>query len=310
MGHQRAIDRFPRVNEEVAGRTVDPALREGQHAHDLNSSTLLDLRQPERQSGRDVGGDPMTKLLRDRMIAGETLAGTFVKTPAHEVIEALAKTELDFVCLDAEHSAFDRGRMDLCLAMGKALGLPMLVRVPSGRPEIILGVLDSGAEGIVVPHVDSATKAEEISRSARYGKGGRGFAGGTRWAGGGGVPMAELLEKSKRETIVIAQIEEPEGVDAADEIAATPGIEGLFIGPNDLTVAYGATSPQDPVITSAFETCRSACEAHGKALVTWVPGPEAAEARKAQGVSMFFIGGELGFMQESASAAASRVKGL
>ncbi len=137
---------------------------------------------------------------RERMLAGDSLAGTFLKTPAYELIEILAGTTLDFVCLDAEHAPFDRGRMDACLAMARALDFPTLVRVGSGSPENILQALDSGAVGIVCPHVDSAAKAREIARAGRFGHGGRGYAGSTRWAGYTRNAMPDILRKSREET--------------------------------------------------------------------------------------------------------------
>uniref|UniRef100_UPI0028124C4D HpcH/HpaI aldolase family protein n=1 Tax=Jannaschia maritima TaxID=3032585 RepID=UPI0028124C4D len=185
---------------------------------------------------------------KQRMASGEILVGTFVKTPAHEMIEVLAQSRLDFLCLDAEHSPFDRARLDVCLALARALDVPCLVRVPTGTPVEILKALDSGATGIVVPHVDSAAKAAEIARAGRFGHGGRGYAGSTRWAGFATRPMGDVLQQSRDETVIIAQIEEPEGVEAAGAIAATDGIDGLFVGPADLAVCYGTTDMADPKV--------------------------------------------------------------
>lgn len=177
--------------------------------------------------------------LRSRMAAGEMLAGTFLKTASIDIIEVMAKSGLDFVCLDAEHAPFDRARLDACLAVARALDFPVLVRVPSALPQDILQVLDAGAVGIVVPHVMDGDAAAAIAKASRFGPGGRGYAGSTRWAGYTTRSMPELLEQSKTETIVIAQIEDIEGVDNADAIAATKGIDGIFLGPADLSVAYG-----------------------------------------------------------------------
>lgn len=188
------------------------------------------------------------KILRERMLAGDILSGTFIKTPAYEVMEVMALSGLDFICLDAEHSPFDRRSMDASLAVAMAHKLPALVRVPSGSQENILMALDSGAVGIVVPHVDNREKAEEIARWARFGHYGRGFAGSTRWAGYATRGMSDLLEQSKRETVVIAQIEEPEAVDVIDEIASVDGIDGLFVGPADMAVCLGKTDAADPAV--------------------------------------------------------------
>lgn len=251
----------------------------------------------------------MSAEFRQQMVAGETLVGTFVRTPAHEVLEVLAKSALDFVCLDAEHGPFDRARLDICLAVAKGLGLPALVRVEAARPEAILQALDSGATGIVIPHVDSAEKAADLARLSRYGPGGRGFAGATRWSDFGGASMGELIDKSQAETIVIAQIEEPAGVEAAEAIAATPGIDGLFVGPSDLSVGYGKRDANSPEVAQAYDRVGAACRAAGKALITWVPSRAKAEETRAKGVTMFFVQSEQSWLLSGANAAVAEVKG-
>ena len=245
---------------------------------------------------------------RSRMLSGEKLAGTFMKTPSHDVLEVLAISGLDFVCLDAEHAAFDRAALDACMAVARALDFPVLVRVASGTPEAILQALDMGAVGVVVPHVDSVEKAEAVARSARFGLGGRGFAGSTRWAGYATRGMPELLERSRAETVVIAQIEEPAGVDAADAIAALDGIDGLFLGPADLSVAYGHQGQDNPDLAQALETCGAATKAHGKAYVSWVASVEQAKERASYGLNVFFIASEHAWMLAGAKAAAKGIR--
>lgn len=251
-----------------------------------------------------------TDCLRKRVLAGEILAGTFLKTPAHELIEVLARSGLDFLCLDAEHAPFDRARMDTCLAIGRACGFPLLVRVQAGRAEQILSALDCGAEGVVVPHVDSVEKATEIARTAHFGLDGRGFAGATRWAGFGGHSMGELIEKGRRETLVIAQIEEPRGVEAVEEIAAVEGIDALFLGPSDLSLAYGHESLDNPDLMPAYRRVGAACRAAGKGFITWVPNVEMARDLQETGVHVFLQGSEVGWMQAGARMAANALHGL
>jgi 2-keto-3-deoxy-L-rhamnonate aldolase RhmA len=245
----------------------------------------------------------------ERFRAGDLLAGTFVKTPAHEVIEVLAQSGLDFLCLDAEHAAFDRGRLDLCLAMGRALGMPMLVRVASSAPADILQALDSGADGIVVPHVDSVAAAERVARAARFGPGGRGYAGSTRWAGFATRGMAENLAAAA-ETLVIAQIEDLEAVACCEAIAAFDGIDGVFLGPADLSVAYGTTDPTSPHLLAATERVAKAAAAAGKPCVTFVATPEAAEPLHKLGYTGFFVGSEQGWLRAGANATADTIARL
>jgi 2-keto-3-deoxy-L-rhamnonate aldolase RhmA len=180
------------------------------------------------------------------------------------------------------------------------------VRVPSGTAENILTALDAGAVGVVVPHVDSVEKAETIARAARFGRGGRGFAGSTRWAGFATRPMAEVLAQDGQ-TIVIAQIEEPEGVEAAAAIAAVPGIDALFAGPADLTVGYGLTALGTPQLADALGRIGAATAGAGKAYATWVPDAATARDWARHGMTVFVVGSDHVFLRAGAAAAAREV---
>lgn len=248
--------------------------------------------------------------LRDRMAAGDMLAGTFLKTPHHVIVEVLAHAGLDFLCLDAEHAPFDRAATDACLAVARALGLPVLIRVPSAAPSDILNALDLGATGVVVPHVDSVQKAQAVARAARFGHHGRGYAGSTRWAGYATRAMADVLAQSRTETIVIAQIEEPEGVEAAAAIAAVDGIDGLFIGPADLSVAFGKTDQTSQELQDAMAAVGQACKDAGKAYITWVANAEQAAKWRAHGFSMFFVASEHAWMMQGAKATAQGIHAI
>ncbi|MEO0763628.1 MAG: aldolase/citrate lyase family protein, partial [Pseudomonadota bacterium] len=190
---------------------------------------------------------------RQKVMGGTPLAGTFMKTPSVDVLEVLILSGLDFVCLDCEHAPFDRTALSACMALSRAADFPVLVRVPSAAPENIAKALDDGACGAVVPHVATPDIAAEVARAARFGHGGRGYAGSTRWAGYATRPMSEILAQSQSETLVIAQIEEPEGVEAADAIAAIDGIDALFVGPADLSVAYGHDTIDNPDLAARFD---------------------------------------------------------
>ncbi len=248
--------------------------------------------------------------LRQRMAAGEMLAGTFLKTASVEMIEILSKTGLDFLCLDAEHAPFDRARMDACLAVARALDFPILVRVPSALPQDILQALDAGATGIVVPHVTDAETAAAIAKAARFGPGGRGYAGSTRWAGFTSRPMPELLAQSQTETIVIAQIEDIEGVHNADAIASTKGIDGLFLGPADLSVAYGYDHQTSPELMAAIESVGHAAQTHGKTYMTFTPNAEKAAEWQKFGFTMFFVASEHSWMINGAKAVATGIHAI
>lgn len=242
--------------------------------------------------------------LRARILAGAPLAGTFVKTPGHDVIEVLAMSGLDFICLDGEHAPQDRRSMDAALAMARALGLPALVRVPEGTPAQILMALDSGAAGVVVPHVWNAERATIAARAAHFGHGGRGFAGSTRWAGLGSRTMPDVLAMDD-ESIVLVQIEEPEGVEAAADIAAIEGVDGLFVGPADMAICLGKASADDPAVRDAMRRTATAARAAGKGAATFVPSTSTVPEIRELGISVFLIGSDHGFMLASARQAAA-----
>lgn len=243
--------------------------------------------------------------LKSRMLAGERLSGTFIRMPDISLLEVIAQTDLDFVVLDAEHAPFGRAERDRCLAMAKALDLPALVRVP-GQDEI-LSALDDGALGVVVPHVDSAQKAAAVARAAHFGKGGRGFAGSTRWAGMTTRTMDEVLDMDAG-TIVIAQIEEPEGVDAVDAIAATAGIDGLFAGPADLSVSYGERKVGSDVLTRALALIGEATARHKKAYVSWIPNASFADDWAKHGITTFVVGSDQSWIRAGAAATAAQIR--
>jgi 2-keto-3-deoxy-L-rhamnonate aldolase RhmA len=239
---------------------------------------------------------------RSTVASGQPLAGTFMKTPSVDMLEVLMLSGLDFVCIDCEHAPFDRQSLNACLALSRASDFPVLIRVPSGRAENIGAALDLGAVGIVVPHVTDAGVAAEIAAASRFGHGGRGYAGSTRWAGYTTNKMGDLLQKSLDETLVIAQIEDPEAVDNAADIAATPGIDALFLGPADLSVAYGKTDTNSAELHAAMARVGEAASAAGKAYMTFVPNAAKAKELRKYGFGAFFIGSEHSWIMQGARA--------
>lgn len=239
-----------------------------------------------------------------RIASGGATIGTWVKTPHPMIVEVLALTPLDCLVLDAEHAPFDRGSLDLCIAAARAGGMPVLVRPPTAAPEHILQALDSGATGIIAPHVRSAAEAEALVRACHHGRGGRGYAGTPRAAGFGTLGMAGTLAAG-RDVTVIAQIEDVEAVDAIVAIAAVPGVDALFIGRADLTVAYGVPSPDDPVVVAAIDAVVAAGTAAGRALGLFLARPDDAAAWQAKGVGLFLLASDHDFMRAGAGALAA-----
>ena len=246
--------------------------------------------------------------LRERLHARDLLAGTWVKTPHPHVVEVLALSPLDLIVLDAEHAPFDRGTLDLCIMAARAGGKPVLVRPASSAHEHILNALDCGADGVIVPHVRSATEAREIVRACHYVPGGRGFAGSSRAAGYTTLGMAKHREHAK-DVIVIAQIEDVEAVEAIDEIAAVEGLDALFIGRADLTISYAADTPDDAIVIAAVERICAAGQAAGRTIGMFLGRVGDVPQWRAKGASLFVLQSDQDFLLKGAAGLAEAIRG-
>lgn len=235
---------------------------------------------------------------KSRLTSRAPLLGVFVKTPHPAAVEALATGGLDCICLDAEHAPFDRGDLDMCLMAARLNDLPALVRVPSGTPHEILNALDLGASGVLVPHVRSVEQAAAVARSAAYGPGGRGYAGGTR--GNVSPSIAERLKIAAEETSVIVQIEDIDAVPEADAIAALPGIDALFIGRVDLTVALGESDVKAPRVMETVRDLTRRITEKGRTVGMFTPDLAEVPDWRARGASLFLLGSDHGFIADGA----------
>ena len=249
----------------------------------------------------------MQSTFRQRLLAKQHLVGAFQKTPSMMISEVLANTKLDLVCIDAEHSPFDRRDIDAAALAYRAADKPSLVRVPSGAPEQILNALDCGATGVVIPHVDSVAKAHAIAKAARYGDQGRGYAGSTRAASYAGNSVAQNI-KNNQSNVVVAQIEDLAALDVIGDIAAVEGIDCLFIGMMDLTVALGCNSPKDtPVVAAANKICVAANVANRRTGIFVADLNDVAYWRD-QGVTLFLLSSEHGFIKQGVDDLLARTK--
>jgi 2-keto-3-deoxy-L-rhamnonate aldolase RhmA len=216
------------------------------------------------------------------------------------VVEVLAQTGLDCLCLDAEHAPFDRVDLDRGILAARAGGIPALVRVASGAPHEILNALDLGAAGVVVPHIRTPAEAEAALRACHFGPGGRGYAGGTRASGYVSPPIAGRLEQARSETSVILQIEDLEALEHLEAIAAVPGVDAIFIGRIDLTVALGETDPKAPAVIEAVEEIVKCCQAASRPVGMFTPDISEIAMWRTKGASLFLLGSDHGFIRAGA----------
>lgn len=248
--------------------------------------------------------------LRQRLKDGKLIVSTFVKTTSHQIVEVLATAGFDALVLDAEHAPFGKESLDLCLMAAKAIGLPTLVRLPNSSPDTILQVLDMGAAGIVVPHVDSAEQAREVVRASRYRGGVRGFSASTRAGGFGSRGMIDHIQSSDQSTVVIVQIESLLAVECAQEIGKVEGVDCLLVGPADLALSLGCDHVHDPRVQAAIEEVRAASRKAGCALGCFVANALEADRLREMKTEFVVLGSDQMLLSGAARDALSLARGI
>ena len=178
--------------------------------------------------------------------------GTWVKLPTIESVQILAHAGYDFVVIDQEHAPIDVRTAYQLINTATAEGLLALVRVEELRPAAIQRILDAGAAGVLIPHVDTPEQAELAAKSVRFPPFGIRGAGGTSRAGRWGtLQAAEYLAFGNDTALCIPQLESKLAIDNVEKIAATEGVDALFVGVADLSMDIGKT-PTDPEVVRLY----------------------------------------------------------
>lgn len=247
---------------------------------------------------------------KERLRSKELLVGTWIKTPSTIVTEVLSGSDLDVLCLDAEHAPFDRGDLDTSILAARASRMPVVVRVPSAEPHQILNALDLGATGVVVPHVRTGNDARALADACFYKPAGRGYAGSSRAANYTRRKMAEHIAISNAGTTLIAQIEDKEGVDNIAAICTIDDLDCVFIGRADLAVAYGVESAGAPEVIAASERVCTAARRAGRAVGMFVPDRNELPKWISLGVSLFLLESDHTFLLRGAADLKGAFKAL
>lgn len=209
----------------------------------------------------------MRTSLRTRLAGGGLsvgLAACIVRTV--EIVTVTRSCGFDFLLVDTEHGPIAIGDVaSICVTAFEA-GLPCLVRVGGPHAPDLARVLDCGAEGVVVPHVETVEEARLIVEKCRFLPAGkRSLPSPLVRLGFRVPPAAEMMARVEQETLVVLMIESALGIANADAIAAVPGVDVLMIGANDLAADMGHVgNVGHPEVHAAFATVARAAHAHGK----------------------------------------------
>jgi 2-dehydro-3-deoxyglucarate aldolase/4-hydroxy-2-oxoheptanedioate aldolase len=174
---------------------------------------------------------------RARVERREPLLGTLLTLPSPEIAEVMAAAGFDWLFIDMEHGLIDFADAQR-MVQAVASSCPCIVRVPKNEPILVAKALDTGAAGVIVPHVNTAAEARAAVRAAMYPPAGERSIGVARAQGYGGR-LREAIAHDNDDTIVVAQVEHIEAVSNIAEIVSVPGVGAVFIGPFDLSASLG-----------------------------------------------------------------------
>ena len=208
----------------------------------------------------------MQNRVKDKIRQGELALGTYVSFTDPQIVEIIGLAGFDAAFIDMEHTGFDLPLIQQMIVASDLMGITPMVRVPDNDAKLILRILDMGAQGIIIPHVDGVRGAEEAIAAVRYPPlGDRGGAGGTRAARFGTVSWDEHVKTSNENILLSVMTEDEKSLDEVDRIAALDGVDLVAIGPTDLSQAIGASGPSDPKLMDKVQEIAAAVKSIGKA---------------------------------------------
>ncbi|MBE9585352.1 2,4-dihydroxyhept-2-ene-1,7-dioic acid aldolase [Mucilaginibacter sp. JRF] len=248
--------------------------------------------------------------LKQKLKNKENTIGSWVTIPHQAIIDILAEAGFDWLCIDLEHTAIDYNEAQVLIGFIQARGMAALVRVSKNEEVVIKRVLDAGADGIIVPMTCTAEDAAQAVAYAKYppvGKRGVGLNRAQRY----GFSFDEYKTWVNEHQVVIAQIEHIDGVNNLESIIDTPGIDGTFIGPYDLSGSLGIPGQyNEPIVIEALKKFQSICKAKNITMGYHVIEPhiDLVKAKQADGYNLIAFSTDFLFMGRTAHAEMQKLK--
>lgn len=230
----------------------------------------------------------MKNAVREKLSAGQKVIGTFFEIGGMPAVECLGIAGLDFLIIDTEHGPFDVESAMEFVRAAELKNIAPFVRVSDISRPAILKMLDIGAQGLIIPCVETVEQVRKIVEFGKYPPvGKRGFFFNRTAEYGYSADAASIenfIRVSNATSMLIPQCETIGCLENIEEIAGLDGVDGIFIGPYDLTIAMGIPGQfQNPEFLKAIERVQKACRVAGKPLFIYTVSAEAASAYFAQG---------------------------
>ncbi len=240
---------------------------------------------------------------------GEQTIGCWLSLANSYTAEAISKLGFDWVCVDLQHGIIDYTDLAVMLPAISNSDATPIVRVPWNEPYEIMKVLDAGAYGVIVPMVNNREEAEQAVAACRYPPDGNRSFGPIRGALYGGRGYAQ---EANDQLACIAMIETREGIDKVEEVASTPGLNGIYIGPADLALSLGLPVSGDQPQEEHLEVVKhiaSVARDNGIAIGIHTSSLEYTQKYLELGFNFVTLGSESGHMMKNAARELAAARG-
>jgi 4-hydroxy-2-oxoheptanedioate aldolase len=242
--------------------------------------------------------------LKEIWASGKPALGGWCSMPGSFSAELMANQGWDVITIDTQHGVIGYSEMLQMLQAISTTDATPLVRVAWNQPGEIMRALDSGAYGIICPMINNAAECAAFVEACRYPPDGFRSSGPTRAAVYGG---ADYLAKANGEMLTFAMVETAQGLANVEAIVATPGLDGVYIGPSDLSLSLGGPPGQDsdaPELMKAFDAILAACKAAGVRTAVHTASVAYSQKMIGRGFDLVTVGADTRFLMSGRREAA------
>jgi 4-hydroxy-2-oxoheptanedioate aldolase len=249
--------------------------------------------------------------LRARLFDGKPFLFSWMTMAGAQLAGQIARLPFDGVTLDLQHGLIDFGDANAMVAAIAGAGKPAIMRVLWNDPGLIGQALDCGASAVIAPMVNSRAQAEALVKAAKYPPMGQRSWGGYAMTQVAKMTPADYLKQANSTTLVFAMIETREALDALDEIASVPGLDGLFVGPSDLSIALSNGDKLDRLSAdtlAAMDKVAAACVKNNLVAGAFAGNPEIMNIYIAKGFNFLAAVVDVDLLRQGAEAAVKGVR--
>ncbi len=251
-------------------------------------------------------------LVAEKISTGGRVINGWLSVASPHIAEVLAHQGYDSLTIDLQHGAIDyAAAFQMLQAISNSPAMPM-VRVPWNDPAHLMKILDAGAYGIICPMINTAQEAEAFVSAGRYPpRGIRSFGPNRAVIYAQAGSSRDYASSADAEVILFAMIETRKGLENLDAIIATPGLDGIYIGPGDLSLSLGhppTMAPTAAEVVEAMKAVLTKVRAAGLIAAVHTDGPQTALQRFAEGFQLCTLQGDIRLMSDAAAAQTKAVR--